>query len=52
MSFRLPDTERVIWSLVLDTAIEGGSPRDVPADVVTSYPMLSRSLALFAGRVR
>jgi isoamylase len=52
VSFTLPDTDRVTWSLVLDTAIEAGSPRDVPGDAVASYPMLSRSLALFAGRVR
>ncbi len=50
--FTLPDVERVTWSLVLDTAIEGGARRDVPGDDVTAYPMVPRSLAVFAGRVR
>jgi isoamylase len=52
VTFGLPDTERVTWSLVLDTGIEGGQPRDVPSDDVTAYPMISRSLAVFAGRTR
>jgi glycogen operon protein len=52
VTFALPDVERVTWSLVLDTAIEGGAQRDVPTDDVVVYPMISRSLALFAGRVR
>jgi isoamylase len=51
-TFALPDVGRVTWSLVLDTAIEAGEVRDVPGDVVVTYPMVSRSLALFAGRVR
>jgi glycogen operon protein len=52
VGFALPDVERVSWSLVLDTAIEGGAPRNVPRDVVVIYPMVSHSLALFAGSVR
>ncbi len=52
VGFTLPDRERLTWSLVLDTAIEGGAPRDVPKDDVATYPMISRSLALFAGRAR
>ena len=52
VSFALPDVERVTWSLVLDTAIEGGERRDVPGDEVVDYPMVSRSLAVFAGRNR
>jgi isoamylase len=50
VAFALPDVENVAWSLVLDTAIEGGARRDVPGDDVVVYPMLSRSLAVFAGR--
>jgi glycogen operon protein len=50
--FALPDVERVTWSLVLDTAIEGGERRDVPGDEIVNYPMVSRSLAVFAGSVR
>jgi len=50
--FALPDVERVSWSLALDTGIEAGVPRDVPRDDVLVYPMISRSLALFAGHVR
>jgi hypothetical protein len=50
--FALPDVERVSWSLALDTGIEAGAPRDVPRDDVLVYPMISRSLALFAGHVR
>jgi glycogen operon protein len=49
-SFRLPDADNVKWSLVLDTGIEGGEPREVPSDSVVDYPMISRSLAVFAGR--
>ncbi len=30
VGFALPDVARVTWSLVLDTAIEGGARRDVP----------------------
>ncbi|MBV8643830.1 MAG: glycogen debranching protein GlgX, partial [Candidatus Eremiobacteraeota bacterium] len=45
MGFTLPDVERVVWSLVLDTAIEAGEPRDVPRDAVVVYPMVGRSLA-------
>jgi len=52
MGFTLPDVERVVWSLVLDTAIEAGEPRDVPRDAVVVYPMVGRSLAVFAGRTR
>jgi isoamylase len=52
VAFALPDTERLSWSLVLDTAIEGGAQRDVPSDDVTVFPMVSRSLAVFAGRAR
>ncbi len=52
VKFALPDVERIRWSLVLDTGIEGGAQRDVPTDEVVVYPMISRSLALFAGRVR
>ncbi|MBV9408085.1 MAG: glycogen debranching enzyme GlgX, partial [Candidatus Eremiobacteraeota bacterium] len=52
MGFALPDVERVVWSLVLDTAIEAGEPRDVPRDGVVVYPMVGRSLAVFAGRTR
>jgi hypothetical protein len=50
VAFALPDAERVAWSLVLDTAIEGGARRDVPGDEIVVYPMISRSLAVFAGR--
>jgi len=42
---RTADVERLSWSLVLDTGIEGGAPRAVPAGSVTVYPMISRSLA-------
>ena len=52
VGFALPDVEQVSWSLVFDTAIEGGTPRDVPRDSVVVYPMISRSLALFAGHLR
>jgi len=52
VQFALPDVERIAWSLVFDTAIEGGSPRDVPTEDVKAYPMISRSLALFAGHLR
>ena len=52
VSFALPDVQRVTWSLVLDTAIEGGERREVPGDEVIVYPLVSRSLAVFAGRVR
>ncbi len=52
LDFRLPDVDRVVWSLVLDTGIEGGEPREVPHDDVRVYPMISRSLALFAGHLR
>ncbi len=50
--FALPDVEAVSWSLVLDTAIEGGTRRAVPSDDIVDYPMISRSLALFAGHAR
>jgi hypothetical protein len=50
--FTLPDHERVSWSLVLDTAIEGGAPRDVQGDDIAAFPMISRSLAVFAGTSR
>jgi glycogen operon protein len=52
VDFALPDVERVSWSLALDTGIEGGAQRDVPADDVIVYPMISRSLAVFAGHAR
>jgi glycogen operon protein len=52
IDFGLPDVARVSWSLVLDTAIEGGHQRDVPGDDVRVFPMISRSLAVFAGSVR
>jgi glycogen operon protein len=52
VQFALPDVERVSWSLALDTAIEGGAWRDVPRDDVIVYPMISRSLAVFAGHAR
>jgi glycogen operon protein len=52
VQFALPDVERVWWSLALDTAIEGGASRDVPRDDVVVYPMISRSLAVFAGHLR
>jgi glycogen operon protein len=52
VQFALPDVQRVTWSLVLDTSIEGGEQRDVEGDEVVVYPLLSRSLAVFAGRVR
>jgi len=51
-AFALPDVERVSWSLALDTGIEAGAPREVPRDDVLVYPMISRSLALFAGHLR
>ncbi|HTD38846.1 MAG TPA: glycogen debranching protein GlgX [Candidatus Limnocylindrales bacterium] len=50
--FALPEVERVSWSLALDTAIEGGARRDVPREDVIVYPMISRSLAVFAGHAR
>jgi glycogen operon protein len=52
VAFTLPDVEHLSWSLVLDTAIEGGARRDIPAGNVTTYPMISRSLAMFAGHQR
>ncbi|WP_405054985.1 glycogen debranching protein GlgX [Vulcanimicrobium alpinum] len=53
VTFTLPESHRRIsWSLVLDTAIEGGVRRGVPVDAVVEYPMISRSLAVFAGSVR
>ena len=52
VGFTLPDTAHVSWSLVLDTGIEGGAQRDVPSGEVATYPMISRSLALFAGSSR
>jgi isoamylase len=52
VAFALPDVERVSWSLVLDTAIEGGAQRDVPNDDVLVYPMISHSLAVFGGHAR
>ena len=50
--FELPETGVLSWSLVLDTALEGGARRQVPTDAVTVYPMTSRSLAVFAGHER
>ena len=50
--FALPDAQHVAWSLVLDTAIEGGARRDVPSGDLAVYPMVSRSLAFFAGRAK
>jgi pullulanase/glycogen debranching enzyme len=50
--FRLPDAENISWSLVLDTAIEGGAKRKVPGNAIDVYPMISRSLAVFAGSAR
>ena len=50
MAFRLPDADRITWSLVLDTALESGNFRSVPGDAISVYPLLSRSLAVFAGR--
>ena len=52
VAFTLPDAAHISWSLVLDTGIEGGAQRDVPTDKVDVYPMISRSLALFAGSGR
>jgi hypothetical protein len=52
LPFVLPDPARVSWSLVLDTSIEGGTPRDIPEDDVASYTMINRSLAVFAGNTR
>jgi pullulanase/glycogen debranching enzyme len=52
VSFVLPDAERVSWSLVLDTAIEGGQQREVPTNDVHAFPLVSRSLAVFAGSLR
>jgi isoamylase len=52
VAFTLPDLQHLSWSLVLDTGIEGGEQRDVPNDEVSVYPMISRSLALFAGSIR
>jgi glycogen operon protein len=50
--FALPDATRVAWSLVLDTAIESGTPREVPGDGIDAYAMIGRSLAVFAGNSR
>jgi pullulanase/glycogen debranching enzyme len=50
--FRLPDADNISWSLVLDTAIEGGAKRKVPGNAIDVYPMISRSLAVFAGSAR
>ncbi len=52
VSFSLPDAERISWSVVLDTGQEGGARREVPGDDVTTYPMISRSLAVFTGTER
>jgi len=52
VKFTLPDATRISWSLVLDTGLEGGARRDVPGDAVTTYPMISRSLAVFTGNER
>ena len=52
VAFTLPDAERISWSLVLDTGLEGGARRDVPGNAVTKYPMISRSLAVFTGNRR
>ena len=52
VTFTLPDAAHVSWSLVLDTAIEGGAARSVPGDAITTYPMISRSLGVFAGSPR
>jgi glycogen operon protein len=52
VSFMLPDAERVSWSLVLDTAIEGGEQREVPTNDLHAFPLVSRSLAVFAGSLR
>jgi glycogen operon protein len=52
VEFALPSAGEVTWSLVLDTALEGGARREVPKSDVTTYPMTSRSLAVFAGHER
>jgi glycogen operon protein len=52
VQFTLPDPDRVSWSLVLDTSIEGGTPRTVPDDGPKTYSMIARSLAVFAGSGR
>ncbi|HEY4439493.1 MAG TPA: glycogen debranching protein GlgX [Candidatus Elarobacter sp.] len=52
VEFTLPDAAEITWSLVLDTAIEGGAQRDVQSDAIALFPMVSRSLAVFAGRPR
>ena len=49
VDFALPDAAQLAWSLVLDTAMEGGARRELPADRISVYPMVSRSLAVFAG---
>jgi len=52
LQFALPDATLVSWSLVLDTSIEGGTPRQIPEDDIASYTMINRSLAVFAGHTR
>jgi len=51
VDFHLPDADHIEWTLALDTAVDGGaSPPGTQAGRLSTYRMMSRSLAVLAGR--
>ncbi|GAC1542390.1 MAG: glycogen debranching protein GlgX [Candidatus Velthaea sp.] len=51
IDFTLPDTGNVEWTLALDTALDGANVRGASLEPSTSYPLRTRSVAVFAGRL-
>ena len=51
VDFKLPDTGSVEWTLALDTALDGATVRGASLEPRSSYPLRTRSLAVFAGRL-
>jgi isoamylase len=50
VTFTLPDAERVVWGLALDTALDAGKARTRQPHERGTYVVSARSLAVFAGR--
>jgi isoamylase len=50
VDFVLPEPGSIEWTLALDTALDGTTANGATLDARPSYPLRSRSMAVFAGR--
>ncbi len=50
VGFKLPEADKIEWTLALDTSLDGAPVANVSLERAAEYKLRTRSLAVFAGR--